>query len=136
MNLSIQDELQPFAEELKRYITPVFLEELAREIGVIKRKRKFSGSDLATLCIWLSDRVTALIRRIITMKSKIYLHILNHAVFHQKLFNFLLFINVGYDTERHAVFTAYKIQIQNLKSFDPFFQKQTFMLIIKLSFLL
>ncbi|QWH64285.1 IS4 family transposase (plasmid) [Bacillus mycoides] len=59
MNLSIQDELQPFAEKLKRYITPVFLEELAREIGFIKRKRKFSGSDLATICIWISQRVAS-----------------------------------------------------------------------------
>ena len=57
-NLSIQDELQTFAEELKRYITPVFLEELAREIGFIKRKRKFSGS-LATICIWISQRVAS-----------------------------------------------------------------------------
>ncbi|MBY7110676.1 IS4 family transposase [Bacillus sp. 17RED48] len=59
MNLSIQDELQPFAEVLKRYITPVFLEELAREIGFIKRKRKFSGSDLATICIWVSQRIAS-----------------------------------------------------------------------------
>ena len=29
MNLSLQEELQPFAEELQRYITPVFIEELA-----------------------------------------------------------------------------------------------------------
>jgi len=36
MNFSIQDELQSFAEELQRYVTPVFLEELAREIGFIK----------------------------------------------------------------------------------------------------
>ncbi|MEB4814635.1 hypothetical protein [Bacillus thuringiensis] len=40
MNLSIQNELQPFAEELQRYITPVFLEELARDIEFKKRKRK------------------------------------------------------------------------------------------------
>ncbi|HDR8072543.1 TPA: IS4 family transposase [Bacillus cereus] len=59
MNLSIKDELQPFAEELQRYVTPVFLEELAREIGFIKRKRKFSGSDLATICIWISQRVAS-----------------------------------------------------------------------------
>ncbi|AAP10112.1 transposase [Bacillus cereus] len=51
MNLSLQEELQPFAEELQRYITPVFLEELARELEFVKRKRKFSGSDLATICI-------------------------------------------------------------------------------------
>jgi Transposase DDE domain len=59
MNLSIQDELQPFAAELQRYITPVFLEELARDIEFIKRKRKFSGSDLATICIWISQRVAS-----------------------------------------------------------------------------
>ncbi|EOO12514.1 transposase for insertion sequence element IS231F [Bacillus cereus HuA2-9] len=59
MNLSIQDELQLFSEELKRYITPVFLEELAREIRFTKRKRKFSGSDLATICIWISQRVAS-----------------------------------------------------------------------------
>ncbi len=59
MNLSIQEELQPFAEELQRYITPEFLEELAREMKFIKRKRKFSGSDLATICIWISQRVAS-----------------------------------------------------------------------------
>lgn len=59
MNLLIQDELQTFEGELKRYITPVFLEELAREIGFIKRKHKFSGSDLATICIWISQRVAS-----------------------------------------------------------------------------
>lgn len=59
MNLSIQEELQPFAEELQRYITPVFLEKLASELGFVKRKRKFSGSDLATICIWVSQRVAS-----------------------------------------------------------------------------
>ncbi|MGN4719188.1 IS4 family transposase [Bacillus cereus group sp. MYBK226-2] len=59
MNLLIQDELQSFAKELQRYVTPVFLEELARKIGFIKRKHKFSGSDLATICIWISQRVAS-----------------------------------------------------------------------------
>ncbi|PFR46131.1 IS4 family transposase, partial [Bacillus cereus] len=59
MNQKIQEELQPFAEELQRYITRGFLEELAREIKFIKRKRKFSGSDLATICIWISQRVAS-----------------------------------------------------------------------------
>lgn len=57
MTLSLQDKLQLFAAKLKRYITPIFLEELAREIGFIKRKRKFSSSDLAT--IWISQRVAS-----------------------------------------------------------------------------
>nr|EJQ78570.1 transposase for insertion sequence element IS231F [Bacillus cereus HuA4-10] len=56
MNPSIQDKLQLFAEELQRYVTPVFLEELARELGFVKQKRKFSGSDLA---IWISQRVAS-----------------------------------------------------------------------------
>ncbi|MEC3022209.1 IS4 family transposase, partial [Bacillus cereus] len=47
MNLSIQEELQPFAEELQRYITPEFLEELAREMKFIKRHRQFSGADFS-----------------------------------------------------------------------------------------
>ena len=59
MNLSIQEELQPFAEELQRYITPEFLEELVREMKFVKRKRKFSESDLATICIWSSQRVAS-----------------------------------------------------------------------------
>ncbi|EOO23829.1 transposase for insertion sequence element IS231C [Bacillus cereus VD133] len=48
MNLSIQDELQLFSEELYRHLTPSLLEELAKELGVVKRKRKFSGNELAT----------------------------------------------------------------------------------------
>ncbi|MGY1423160.1 hypothetical protein [Bacillus cereus] len=59
--------------------------------------------------IRLSDRVAVLLRRIIPIKSKIQLHILKHAVFHQKSFNFLLLINISYDTERTPAFTGCKI---------------------------
>ncbi|MDR4340385.1 IS4 family transposase, partial [Bacillus cereus] len=55
MNLSIQDELQLFSEELYRHLTPSLLEELAKELGFVKRKRKFSGNELATICIWVSQ---------------------------------------------------------------------------------
>ncbi len=41
MNLSIQEELQPFAEELQRYITPEFLEELAREMKFERENANF-----------------------------------------------------------------------------------------------
>lgn len=56
MNLSIQDELQLFAEELRRHLTPSLLEDLAKELGFVKRKRKFFGNELATNCIWVSGR--------------------------------------------------------------------------------
>lgn len=54
MNLSIQEELQLFVEELHQYLTPSFLESLARELDFVQRKRKFSGHDLATICVWIS----------------------------------------------------------------------------------
>ena len=59
MNLSIQGELQLFAEELHQYLTPSFLEKLARELDFVQRKRKFSGHDLATICVWISQRVAS-----------------------------------------------------------------------------
>ncbi|MFC1451238.1 IS4 family transposase, partial [Bacillus cereus] len=40
-------------------MTPEFLEELSREMKFVKRKRKFSGSDLATICIWIIQRVAS-----------------------------------------------------------------------------
>jgi hypothetical protein len=40
MNLSIQDELQLFSEELYRHLTPSLLEELAKELGFCKKKTK------------------------------------------------------------------------------------------------
>lgn len=43
MNLSIQGKLQLFAEELHRHLTPSFLENLARKLTFVQRKRKFSG---------------------------------------------------------------------------------------------
>ncbi|AIY77842.1 hypothetical protein NT98_1459 [Bacillus cereus] len=59
MNLSIQDELQYL---LKNYINILllhFLEKLARELAFVKRKRKFSGHDLAAICVWISQRVAS-----------------------------------------------------------------------------
>lgn len=59
MSLSIQGELQLFTEELYQYFTPSFLEELARELNFVQRKRKFSGYDLATICVWVSQRIAS-----------------------------------------------------------------------------
>lgn len=59
MNLSVQGELQLFAEELHQHLTPSFLENLARELTFVQRKRKFSGHDLAIICVWVSQRVAS-----------------------------------------------------------------------------
>ncbi|MGX7632515.1 IS4 family transposase [Bacillus thuringiensis] len=59
MNLSIRSELQLFAEELHQHLTPSFLEKLARELAFVQRQRKFSGRDLAIICVWISQRVAS-----------------------------------------------------------------------------
>jgi hypothetical protein len=60
MNLSIQDELQLFSEELYRHLTPSLLEELAKRIRFCKKKTKvFWGNELATICIWVSQRTAS-----------------------------------------------------------------------------
>jgi hypothetical protein len=58
MNLSIQDELQLFSEELYRHLTPSLLEELKR-IRFCKKKTKVFGNELATICIWVSQRTAS-----------------------------------------------------------------------------
>lgn len=57
INLSIQDELPLFFEELYRHLNSSLLEELPKELGFVKRKRKFSGNELAAICIWVSQRI-------------------------------------------------------------------------------
>ena len=58
MNLSIQDELQLFSEELYRHLTPSLWKNSQKNCFV-KRKRKFSGNELATICIWVSQRTAS-----------------------------------------------------------------------------
>ncbi|BAR87026.1 transposase (plasmid) [Bacillus thuringiensis serovar tolworthi] len=57
MNLSISDELELFSKELQRYMSPHALEQLARNVGFVKRKSKYRAQDLVALCIWLSQNI-------------------------------------------------------------------------------
>jgi hypothetical protein len=59
MNLSIQDELQLFSEELYRHLTPSLFGRTRKRIRFCKKKRKFSGNELATICIWVSQRTAS-----------------------------------------------------------------------------
>ncbi len=59
MNLSIQSELQLLAEELHQHLIPSFLEKLAGELGFVQRKCKFSGRDLATICVCTSQWIAS-----------------------------------------------------------------------------
>ena len=57
MNLSAFDELQLFSQELQQHMSPHALEQLAREIGFVQRKSKYSAQDLVALCVWLSKNI-------------------------------------------------------------------------------
>lgn len=57
MYFSIQDELQLYSQELQRYMLPDALEQLAKNIGFVKRKSKYRAQDLVALCVWLSQNV-------------------------------------------------------------------------------
>jgi hypothetical protein len=57
MNLTIPEELALFSKELQRYLSPVALQQLAREVGFVQRSSKYRAQDLLALCVWLSQEV-------------------------------------------------------------------------------
>ncbi len=59
MNFSLSTELQLFAQELYRHLSPQILQRLARETGFVHRTSKYRGKDLVSLCVWLSQEVAS-----------------------------------------------------------------------------
>jgi len=59
MNLSIQQEIHSFGEELQKYCTSSFLNELEKELGFVQRSRKFTGYDLTSIRIWISQLIAS-----------------------------------------------------------------------------
>jgi hypothetical protein len=59
MNLTIPEELALFSQELRRYLSPVALQKLAREVGFVQRNSKYRAQDIVALCVWLSQEVAS-----------------------------------------------------------------------------
>jgi len=57
MNISPSEELKLFSQELYRHLSPQLLQRLAKEVGFVRRTSKYSGQDLVSLCVWLSQEV-------------------------------------------------------------------------------
>ncbi len=57
MSISIPDELQLFAQEIQRFLSPNALQNLARDVGFVQRMSKYQAKDLVTLCVWMSQNV-------------------------------------------------------------------------------
>ncbi|MGX7632525.1 IS4 family transposase [Bacillus thuringiensis] len=59
MNLSISDEFNLFSKELQHCLSPLALQEFAREVGFVKRTSKYRAQELVALCVWLSQKVAS-----------------------------------------------------------------------------
>ncbi|SDZ04417.1 IS4 family transposase [Bacillus sp. 166amftsu] len=57
MSISVSDELQLFAQEIQRFLSPNALQDLARDVGFVQRLSKYQAKDLIALCVWMSQKV-------------------------------------------------------------------------------
>ncbi|PEE14399.1 IS4 family transposase, partial [Bacillus cereus] len=57
MSVSVSDELQLFAQEIQRFLSPNVLRDLARNVGFVQRSSKYQAKDLVALCVWLNQNV-------------------------------------------------------------------------------
>ncbi len=59
MNPIISSELSLFAQELQRFLSPLVLQEIAKQVGFVQRSSKFQANELIALCVWLSQEVAS-----------------------------------------------------------------------------
>jgi hypothetical protein len=59
VNLTIPEELALFSQELRRYLSPVALQKLAREVGFVQRNSKYRAQDIVALCVWLNQKIAS-----------------------------------------------------------------------------
>ncbi len=58
MSVSVSDELQLFAQEIQRFLSPNTLRNLARDVGFVQRTSKYQAKDLVALCVWMNQNIT------------------------------------------------------------------------------
>ncbi|MGE7185546.1 IS4 family transposase [Peribacillus sp. NPDC006672] len=59
MNPIISSELTLFAQELQRFLSPIILQEIAKQVGFVQRSSKYQADELIALCVWLSQEVAS-----------------------------------------------------------------------------
>ena len=78
MDLSLSEELHLFSQELQRFLSPIVLQEIAKQVGFVQRSSKYQADELIALCVWLSQEVastslTQLCSRLTILSSEISL---------------------------------------------------------------
>lgn len=59
MDLSRSEELYLFSQGLQRFLSPIVLKEIAKQVGFVQRSSKYQADELITLCVWLSQEVAS-----------------------------------------------------------------------------
>ncbi|WP_342601869.1 IS4 family transposase [Peribacillus sp. FSL E2-0159] len=59
MNPIVSSELTLFAKELQRFLSPLVLQETAKQMGFVQRSSKYQAAELIALCVWLSQEVAS-----------------------------------------------------------------------------
>jgi hypothetical protein len=59
MNPIISSELTLFAKELQRFLSPIVLQETAKQVGFVQRSSKYQSNALIALCVWLNQEVAS-----------------------------------------------------------------------------
>src|SRR3954447_5492659 len=59
MVLSFSEELHLFSQELQRFLSPIVLKEIAKQVGFVQRSSKYQANELIALCVWLSQEVAS-----------------------------------------------------------------------------
>lgn len=59
VNPITSSELTLFAQELQRFLSPIVLKEIAKQVGFVQRSSKYQADGLIALCVWLSQEVAS-----------------------------------------------------------------------------
>ena len=59
MDLSLSEELHLFSQELQRFLSPIVLQETAKQVGFVQRSSKYQANELIALCVWLSQEIAS-----------------------------------------------------------------------------
>ena len=59
MDLSLSEEFDLFSQELQRFLSPIVLQKIAKQVGFVQRSSKYQAGELMALCVWLSQEVAS-----------------------------------------------------------------------------
>ncbi|EJS63142.1 hypothetical protein ICU_04748 [Bacillus cereus BAG2X1-1] len=57
MSISVSDELQLFAQEIRSFLSPNILRDISKKVDFVQRTSKYQAKDLVALCVWMSHNV-------------------------------------------------------------------------------